>query len=187
MPQLNRAGTFHCRVLASDNWIGQEATGTMYVGLPLEVIEGNEEGCHITAKMWLSEKAFDRTIARLAEVFGWDGDLGALVRGEFSFEDLECSIETEMEPYTTEAGQARQSCKVKWVNSLGRGGSGIKPADSAALNSLVARMNGRAQATARQVLNESGREPAPRQPRATGTPSPNLATGPTAAVDDLPF
>lgn len=176
MPLLDHAGNFKCRVLHADSWFGESgAKKTPYIGLPLEVDEGPDEGKHITHYMYLSDAAFDYSIEALAEAFGFDGDLNALANGEVSFEGERCSITTEMEEF-----EGKMSCKVKWLNHVDRvGGNGITPMDTNALSSLLSRYSGRAKAVAKNKLGASGATVKP----ATAP----VAAAASAATDDLPF
>lgn len=164
MPLLNKAGRFKCVVKpCGESWIGESTgKGTLYIGLPLEVTEGEEAGKHITASLYLSEAAFDNTIERMAEVFGWDGDLDALMNGQFSFEGMECSIETEMEDWTNAEGVTSKRCKVAWVNRVG-GGSFVKAASEDKIKNLMAK-NARSKALAAEKLKSAGVAPTKNKP-----------------------
>jgi hypothetical protein len=190
MPLLDAAGTFDCKVLDAEQWIGQNAnSGTMYVGLPLEVIsEGPHKGKHITHYGYLSEKAIDNTVAALSAAFGFDGDLGALHRGHYSFAEMLCSITTELQEY-----QGKQQCKVKWLNPYGsRGGNGITGADDQAVTDFLSKFGGRAKAIGAQTLKETGKAPMPSVlPPGAGRPSAAsaapAAAPPAQQNEELPF
>ena len=166
MPLLNQAGQFKCVVRPTDHWIGEvnNENKTLYVGLPLEVIDGACAGHHITAYMYLTEAAHDRTVETLAEVFGFDGDFEALYANEKGFEGLECSIVTAIEEY-----DGKPRCKVQWVNRVG--GSGIRSADNDRVKNFISRFGQRSKALASNKLKDA--------------PAPPLASKP--AQDDLPF
>jgi len=173
MPLLNKAGRFDARVKHADQWIGESGTGTVYVGLPLEIISDGEcKGQHITGYLYINDNTLDRTIETLAECFGFDGDLEGLYQGTKSLEGYECSIVTEIETYN---GEAR--CKVKWINPLG-GGNGIKPVEQDKFKSILSRLGGKAKAVAQNKLKDMGTRPQPVAPAPQGA-----ATG----TDDLPF
>lgn len=116
MPYLDAEGTFNCKVLPAQQYFLEAKTGTPYIGIPLEVIDGPHVGKHITAKLYLSDAAFDRSVAALADAFDFNGDIEALYNGDVSFEGKQCSIVTEIESY---AGTDR--CKVSFLNRLGGG------------------------------------------------------------------
>lgn len=97
------------KVLSAE--VGEAQTGTPFVSLDLETTgPDGDEGKHITAYLYLSERAIERTIKVLEDVFAFDGE----------FEDLEkqvngkpCSITVEEE----EDDKGEMRMKVAWVNS----------------------------------------------------------------------
>lgn len=86
--------------------VGQSGTGTPHVSLSLET----DEGKHITAYLYLSEKAFERTAKTLQEVFGFDGDFQTVSDQVLQ---KKCSITVEEED--DQDGKPRM--RVKWINS----------------------------------------------------------------------
>lgn len=128
MPLLEEEGRFVARVTAAE--LGEASTGTPFVQLNFETDEGSTSG-----RVYLSDKAFDRSLGVLKECFGFDGN----------FEDLspmvgqECSITTEFEEYETSEGETRQSLRVKWINPKG----GPKM-EAGARQSLAARLSAKA-------------------------------------------
>lgn len=164
MTMLNKAGRFNVRVLYASNYIGESGKGTVYVGLPFEVIDGPEQGQHITGYLYISDNALDRSIETLAECFGFNGDLNALYNGETSLEGYECSITTDMETY-----EGRERCKVQWINPLGSGGNGMKAASAEKFNSILSRLGGRAKAIAEAELKGMPARPQPTDAAAAGT------------------
>jgi len=130
MPLLTHEGRFKCIVRETENWIGEASTGSLYVGIPVEVAEGDCAGEHITAYLYLTEAANDRTLKTLEKVIGFDGDLEALYTGRTSFAGLPCSIVTEYE---------NNNLKVKWLNSAA-GGNGIQPASEDKVKALLAKL-----------------------------------------------
>lgn len=170
MPLLHKAGRFNVRVLHADNYIGESKTGTVYVGLPFEVIDGSQAGEHITGFLYISDNTLDRSIETLAECFGFNGDLNALYNGESTLEGFECSITTQLETF-----EGKERCKVQWINPLG-GGNGIKPIEPDKFTSILSRMGGRAKAVAEAKLKTMPTRPQPVAP-----------VGATGTEDDLPF
>lgn len=80
-------------------------TGTPFLELGLET----DEGEHISAWLYLSEKAFENTTRRLQEAFGFDGDYETApeqIRGK------PCSITVEEE----ESDDGKRRLRVAWVN-----------------------------------------------------------------------
>lgn len=128
---LNEEGEFACVVRKpSSGWFGESAEKrTPFIQLLLEV---NDQS-HRTILWfgWLSDGAFDNTIKRLAEVFGFDGDLIALNQGQQTLEGRGCHITTEFEEY-----KGKQKCKVKWLNSTE---SRVKPLDAETIKGMTVR------------------------------------------------
>jgi hypothetical protein len=134
-------GTVHKPVAG---WFGESTKNkTPYIALDIEVIDDAEDGGkRISWTGWLSDKALDSTIEKLAQAFGFNGDLNALFQGQMTFEGQLCQFITEIETY-----EGKDRTKVKWLNPYGYSGS-EEPMDKVSLTSLVARLNGRAKAAA---------------------------------------
>lgn len=161
MPKLDREGKFSAKVLPSTSWFGEAGKDkTPFVGLPLEIVDGECAGQHISAFLYLTENAFDRTIKTLHEVFGFNGDLEALALGMFTFAGRDCQITTEYEDYN-----GGRRLKVKWLNPV----SNFRPMEGAI--EFAKRMQSRAQ----RVLNP-----------AAATPAVEKATSENTK-DELPF
>lgn len=143
--KLNTVGKFVCEVTEpTSGWITVVGTKeTPAIRIPLIVKEGECEGQTINATLWLSDKAFDNTIKRLAEVFGWDGNLDALHNGE-GFAGMPCRIETEIEEH-----EGKSELRVKWLNHIDGGGSG--PIDPEKASSIIAMLNRKSMALAASV------------------------------------
>jgi len=153
MNKLDAVGKFKCRVPEAKSYLGQSKNGKACVAIPLEVIEGDHEGEQITKYLFLTDTVgkdrkmtFDRTIENLADVFGFDGDLEALHRGEISFEGMECRIVTEKDAY-----EGEERVVVAWLNHVDSTG-GLKPLDEAGAQSLLQKMNDRSKAVAKKTL-----------------------------------
>ena len=127
MPLLEEEGRFIAKVTAAE--LGIAETGTEYIQLNFHTDEGS-----ISGRIWLSEKAFERSLGVLKECFAFDGNFEQLdpIVGQ------ECSITTEFEEYEKE-GEIKKSLKVKWINP--KGGPKMEPG---ARKSLAARLSARA-------------------------------------------
>jgi glutamine amidotransferase-like uncharacterized protein len=172
MPLLNVAGRFKAIAQPASSYINESKTGTLSVAIPLKVSDGAQAGDEITAYLFISDNAVDRTAETLAEVFGYAGNFEDLYNGQCPFLGAECSITTEIEQY-----EGKPRCKVKWLNAAGSGGNGINKAEPDKFKALMSKFGRRAQAMAQNKLKELGKEP---------------VTAPAAGVsvsgdDDLPF
>lgn len=157
MKYINSEGSFDCIVTEpSAGWIGEsEEKETPFVRIPVVVTDdGQEKGAGAVWQGWLSQGAFDNTIKRLVEVFGFNGDLASLATGKQTFKDKPCSITTEFEEYN-----GKKRCKVKWLNALG-GGAQSKPMEQRKLDALLARLTPQAIKVAKMASSE----PAPSLP-----------------------
>lgn len=108
MPLLKEEGRYIAKVTTAE--LGEAQTGTPFLQLNFDTDEGSTSG-----RVWLSDKAFERSMGVLKECFDFDGN----------FENLEplvgqeCSITTEFEEYENEAGETKQTLRVKWINPKG--------------------------------------------------------------------
>lgn len=127
MPLLESEGRFTAKVTAAE--LGEASTGTPFIQLNFETDEGS-----IAGRVYLSEKAFDRSLGVLQECFEFDGDFENLdqVIGK------ECSITTEIEEYESN-GETKQNLRVKWINP--KGGPKLDPNKR---QSLAARLSAKA-------------------------------------------
>ena len=174
-----KPGKFNCVVIPPVNgWFGESGqNNTPFLRIPLQVTDPGE--CHgetIDFFGWLTERAIEKTIARVAEVFDWDGDLVALadMLNDGPFVGKTCSIVTEEEEYN-----GKKSVKIKWLNQ-----AGPPPMERGAAQSLAHRLNARAKAAA------AGQPPPAQAPaRSTPRPLPRPPADPDldAAPDDIPF
>jgi len=145
MPLLEEEGRFPAKVTAAE--LGEASTGTPFIQLNFETDEGSTSG-----RVYLSDKAFDRSLGVLEECFGFDGN----------FEDLkpivgqECSITTELEEYENKDGETKESLRVKWINP--KGGPKL---DASKRQSLAARLSAKAgvKPSAAAHENDDGEEP----------------------------
>lgn len=166
---LDQAGKFECIVEQPEaGWLGEAGErATPFIRIPVKVVEGDDTGKTIVYQAWLSDAAFDKTIARLAEVFGFDGDIEGLVAGRQTLAGLPCQIETEFETY-----ENKPRLRVKWLN---KAGGGIKPLEAAKVSSLLGKLNARSKAVAKQALKE------------TGAAKPAAKPAQSEGGDDMPF
>lgn len=175
MPQqfqyLNAAGSFECEVVEPENgWFGEAGEKqTPYVRIPVVVLDGEHKGRSAVWQGWLSPKAFDNTIARISEIFTWDGDLANLHLQKTTLAGQRCNIQTEMHEH-----KGKIMCKVAWLNPPG-GGGGAKPMDPEKVAGLLKALNSKSKAIAKSVKKVEG------QPAATQAP----ALPPEE--DDVPF
>ena len=164
MPLIKNPGRYTATAKTVD--LGQSAEkGTPYVSILFE----NEQGEDLTAFLYLSDAALERTVRTLREVFGFNDDFGTVkeqVTGK------RASIVVEAEEY-----EGKSRMKVKWINTVG--GSSGKPLENA--GSLLAQLSARAKripAAAPAATRTAA--PAARQvPSAKPAPAPK-----PAAVDD---
>jgi hypothetical protein len=128
MPLLEEEGRFPAKVTAAE--LGEAQTGTPFVQLNFETDEGST-----SVRVWLSDKAFDRSLEVLKECFAFDGNFENLnpIVGQ------ECSITTEFEEYENDAGETKKSLRVKWINP--KGGPKLDPSKR---QSLAARLSAKA-------------------------------------------
>lgn len=164
---INTVGTFECIVEKPEaGWFAEsKEKKTQYLRIPVKVIEGPCAGQRGIWNGWLSDAAFDNTIARLTQVFGFNGDLTALHEGRVTLAGKRCSVSTESETYN---GKPR--VKVQWLNEPG--GGGPKPLEETKVNALLSKLTARAKAIAKAT-----------KVAAPATPAPT----PTASDDDVPF
>lgn len=178
---IEHAGSYECIVEdpGETGWFGESGEKkTPFIRIPVRVSEGVDKGKIAVYRAWLSDSAFDNTIRRLKEVFGFDGDLNALFAGKTTFTDLPCNIQTEMETY-----QGKAMCKVAWLNPPGGGGGGAAPMEASKLSSLLSRLGPKAKAIAKATPVASGV-----QAGGTRTVSGNTVTQEVdASSDDVPF
>jgi len=94
---INKAGQFACEVDQTKEWLAESDNGTPFIRIPLLIVD--DQSLHERRALWfgwLSEKAFDNTITALCKAFpDWDGDLSALVNGQYTFAEKPCEIVVE--------------------------------------------------------------------------------------------
>ena len=127
-----------------------------------------EEGGTIRGTLWLSEKAYERSLNTLREVFAFNDDFATI---QEQLEGRACSVVIELEEDQKEAGKWWP--RVKWINAANAGPKPVAPVD----NSLLARLSRQAKAVARPA-----EAPAP-QPKTAPKPAPS----PAAQEEGDPF
>lgn len=168
MPLIKESGRYTATAKTVD--LGQSAEkGTPYVSILFET----EQGEDLTAFLYLSDAALERTVRTLREVFGFNDDFGTVkeqVTGK------QASIVVEAEEY-----EGKSRMKVKWINTVG-GGSG-KPLENA--STLLAQLSAKAKRIA-AVSPAAGRTAAvAARPAQVARPAP--APKPAVLEDDVPF
>ena len=165
MPLIKESGRYTATAKTVD--LGQSAEkGTPYVSILFE----NEQGEDLTAFLYLSDAALERTVRTLREVFGFNDDFGTVkeqVTGK------QASIVVEAEEF-----EGKTRMKVKWVNAVG-GVSG-KPLENAV--SLLAQLSARAKRIPAAAPTAARTAPVAARP-ARPAPAPKAAV----PEDDVPF
>ncbi|EIP99356.1 hypothetical protein OpiT1DRAFT_03870 [Opitutaceae bacterium TAV1] len=161
MKALQEEGRF--AVTASNTQFGESSTGTPFI----QITFTTDDQQTITGWLYLSEKAFERTLEVMREVFGFDDNFDTLTG---QVDGKRCSIVTEFE-----AGQdGKPRLKVRWVNTEGGGMKAPNPISnqSAFLRDMTRR--------AKMLARTTGTAPRPARP----TQSPPAAA---SAGGSCPF
>jgi hypothetical protein len=108
-------GTWKAR--ATEGALGYTQGGSEQVGVSMQLLDGPDEGKHITWYGYFTEKTVERTIESL-RLMGWEGDSLADLTG-IDRNDVFIVIEHEAD----QQGEIR--AKVRWVN----GGGGVQMKD----------------------------------------------------------
>ena len=167
MPLIKTPGRYTATVETAE--LGQsEAKGTPYLSLLCKTAEGDE----LTAYLYLSDAAFERTTKTLREVFGFDNNFETVVA---QVTGKECSIVVEAEEY-----EGKTRMRVKWINAVG--GSSGKPLENA--GSLLAQLS----AKAKRIPAAAPTAARTAAPASRPVPSARPAPAKPAAIDDeVPF
>lgn len=176
---LNCAGTFEAVVTKpAGGWLQKSKDkGTPYICIPVEVTGDDvDSGKTIVWNGWLSDKAFERTIETLIQVFGFNGDLTGLHKGEITFEGMPCQVTTEVQEYN-----GKNYGKVKFLNKAGYVHETPRLAEDEATR-LLASMSGRAKKVA--LAAKAGTAKTPVTSPATRT---SQDANPPVEDDDVPF
>ena len=163
MPLIKNPGRYTATVESAE--LGQsEAKGTPYLSLLCKTAEGEE----LTAYLYLSDAAFERTTKTLREVFGFDNNFETVVA---QVTGKECSIVVE-----AEESEGKTRMRVKWINAVG--GSSGKPLENA--GSLLAQLS----AKAKRIPAATPTASRTAAPASRPAPAARPAPAPKAAVVD---
>ena len=177
---LNTIGSFECVVNKPEaGWFGEsKEKKTPFVRLPLTVREGEHKGKITVWSGWLSEAAFDNTIAALSVAFkAWDGDINSIDKG--ALVGLPCSITMEAEEY-----EGKTRFKAKWLNPPG--GGAPKEMEPEKRISLLAKLAPRGRAIAKDARAKAAAETAGK-PISSSAPANTAAATTEPEDDDVPF
>lgn len=115
-------GRHPCIVTQPSNGWFREAgkDNAPYIAIPLQITEGPSKGYIDTYRAWITDKAYERTMKNLKEVFAWNGDLEELAQQVDTgpFVGKRCSIVVEEEP--DQNGNPRLA--IRWLNGPDGGG-----------------------------------------------------------------
>jgi hypothetical protein len=112
MPKITEAGEYLATVTSAD--FGESDKGSPYLTLNF----ATEDGAHIRAFMYLTEKALPYSVKSLKEAFGFDGDFERAVEQTTG---RQARITVELEEY-----EGEERAKVKFINNV-NGGFHAKP------------------------------------------------------------
>ena len=167
MPLIKNPGRYTATVESAE--LGQSDKGTPFLSLACKTDQGEE----LTAYLYLSDAAVERTVKTLREVFAFDNNFETVVQ---QVTGRTCSIVVEAEEY-----EGKTRMKVKWVNTVG--GSTAKPLDNA--SSLLAQLS----AKAKRIPAAAPMAGRTAQPAARPDPAarPAQAAKSAALDEDVPF
>ena len=167
MPLIKNPGRYTATVESAE--LGQSEKGTPFVSLLCKTEQGEE----LTAYLYLSDAALERTTKTLREVFAFDNNFESVVQ---QVTGKPCSIVVEAEEY-----EGKTRMKVKWVNSVS--GSSAKPLDNAA--SLLAQLSAKAKRIPAAAPAATRTAAPTARPAPAAKPAP--AANPVAVGDGDPF
>lgn len=167
MPLIKNPGRYTATVKSAE--LGQSAeNGTPYLSLLCKTAEGEE----LTAYLYLSDAAFERTTKTLREVFGFDNNFESVVA---QVTGKECSIVVEAEEY-----EGKTRMRVKWINAVG--GSSGKPLENA--GSLLAQLSAKAKRIPAAAPSAARTAAPASRPAPAARPAP---AKPATIDDEVPF
>jgi hypothetical protein len=110
---VNAEGKFLGIVKRPGNgWLGMESSGSEFVRVPVLVTdEGPQKGREIVWKGYLTEKAVERTLKTLNDIFGSDWTMAMLEDQVVEWPGTEVRVTVEGQEYN---GETRY--KVRWLN-----------------------------------------------------------------------
>jgi hypothetical protein len=159
MPLIKNPGRYTATVESAE--LGQSEKGTPFLALACK----NEAGDELTAYLYLSDAAVERSVKTLREVFAFDNNFETVVQ---QVTGRTCSIVVEMETF-----EGKERAKIKWVNTVG--GSTSKPLDNAA--SLLAQLSAKAKRIPAAAPSAAS------APRAAARPAPAATKAAPAGGD----
>ena len=125
---------------------GQKYKGCVVIGTALQMTEQSMTPClmvmvskpggggTLSGKIWLTEKAFDKSVSRIREVLGDFSDLSDLRDGE-RYIGVLCDVETE---YCVNPNSGKEYEQVKWFNRHGS----VSAVDDSQFAALEQRLGG---------------------------------------------
>jgi hypothetical protein len=113
--------------------LGEAKTGNEELSVDMTIKSGECAGQSITARLYFTEKTFDRSIESM-RYMGWKGDDLSNIQG---LDSNDVEIVVEHEEYE---GQTR--ARVKWINRIG-GAAAAKPLEASKAKSFAERMKAR--------------------------------------------
>lgn len=162
MPAITTPGRYTATI--TEATLGESQTGTPFASLYCTT----EDGQHISAYLYLSEKAFDRSLEALQKL-GFDGDFERLDQ----LNGAACSLSVEEEEWN---GETR--LKVRYIN----------PPRAAAPQGLAAMLTARARGGMPAKPVAATKPAAPSRPVPPRAPPPPPSALPGAEEDDdVPF
>lgn len=109
---VNAAGKFAGTVKQPGNgWLGETNSGTEFVRVPIIVDAGPEAGKEIVWRGYTSEKARQKTLETLNDVFGKGWTFASLFSGKVTWAGTKVSVTVKAEEYN---GETRY--KAQWLN-----------------------------------------------------------------------
>ncbi len=157
--------------------LGAAKNGTKQIGVDLVILDGPNEGHHITWYGYFTDGTFERTLESLGYL-GWEGSDISDLRG---IGKKEVMIVIEHEPDLN--GELR--ARVKWINEIG-GVAMTTKLDPGEAKAFAAQLKGRVLA----LQQQKGKPAATQQQRMTPAQERGEQPGaaqPTNSSDDIPF
>jgi hypothetical protein len=156
MPKITEAGEYLATVTSAD--FGESEKGSPYLTLAF----ATEDGAHIRAFLYLTEKAFPYTLKALKEAFGFDGAFEKDGKDNVAPQVVgrQARITVELEEY-----EGEERAKVKFINNV-NGGFQAKPV--ANLQSFLKGLSDKA----RKIPGPAPSKPAPSASKPAPRPTP---------------
>lgn len=141
---ITAAGRFAGKVKAPGNgWLGETDKGNRFVRVPVIVTdEGDQQNREGVWQGYLTDKAQERTLRTLDDVFGKEWTFDALHAGNVDWPGTHVKITVEEEEYN---GEVRH--KIRWLNPAVKKAD-VEQDEVTALNNILAAIRGSAPAPA---------------------------------------